>query len=86
MKRLLLLTISLLTMEIVARSAWAAGSTETYHGNMLVLLFIGVCALFAVTQLVPALILMMGMISAFAKRIAARKQVAVVNAKQDETR
>lgn len=86
MKRMLLSTMSLLAMGMVTRSAWAADGAETYQGNMLVLLFLGVCALIVVAQLVPALILMMGTISGIAKRVAARKQVAVMKASHDKTR
>lgn len=85
MKRLVSLTMLLLVMAMATRPAWANGTTQTYQSNMLVLLFLGVCTLIVVAQMVPALILMMGTISGFAKRIASRKQVAVVNVNQDET-
>jgi hypothetical protein len=85
MKRFALLTMSLLIMGMMTPTAWADGTAQTYQGSMLVLLFLGVCALIVVAQMVPALILMMGTISGIAKRVAARKQVAVVNIDKDET-
>ena len=85
MKRMTFLTMSILVMETVTRSAWASGGAETYQGNLLLLLFLGVCVLVIVAQMVPALILMMGTISGFARRVAARKQIAVTNVNQDET-
>ena len=85
MKRLVSLTMLLLVIEMATRPAWANGTTQTYQSNMLVLLFLGVCALIVVAQMVPALILLMGTISGFAKRVASRKQVAMVNVNQYET-
>ncbi len=59
--------------------AWAVDTTQTYQSGIMVLLFLGVVALIIVAQMVPALILMVGTISAFAKKIGARKKVAVTD-------
>jgi hypothetical protein len=86
MKSVATLAMTLLVTQIVTRPAWAIETAGTYQSSMLVLLFLGVCALIIVAQMVPALIMMMGTISGLAKRIAARKQVAVVNVNQNETK
>ena len=59
--------------------AWAVDTTQTYQSGIMVLLFLGVVALIIVAQMVPALILMVGTLSAFAKKIGARKKVAVTD-------
>jgi hypothetical protein len=59
--------------------AWAVDTTQTYQSGIMVLLFLGVVALIVVAQMVPALILLVGTISAFAKKIGARKKVAVTD-------
>jgi hypothetical protein len=59
--------------------AWAVDTTQTYQSGIMVLLFLGVVALIIVAQMVPALILMVSTISAFAKKIGARKKVAVTD-------
>ena len=59
--------------------AWAVDTSQTYQSGILVLLFLGVVALIIVAQMVPALILMMGTVSAFAKKVSARKKVAVTD-------
>ena len=63
--------------------AWAVDTTQTYKSGVLVLLFLGVCALIVVAQMVPALILMLGTVSAFAKRLRERKRAAVTNTGQE---
>ena len=68
-------TIILLTVH----QAWAVDTTQTYQSGMLVLVFLGVCALIIVAQMVPALILMLGTISAFAKKIRGKERAAVTN-------
>ena len=85
MKRMAFFTMSLMVMVTVARSAWADGSAGAQQGSLLVLLFLGVCALVVVAQMVPALILMMGTVSGFAKRIAARKRVAMAEANHEKS-
>ncbi|MDF1535177.1 MAG: hypothetical protein P1S46_01580 [bacterium] len=74
---------ALLNMTAVVLStagyAWAVDTTQTYQSGIMVLLFLGVVALIIVAQMVPALILMMGTISAFAKKVTARKKVAVTD-------
>ena len=83
MKALGILTMIFLVLTVAIQPAWAVDTSQTYQSGLLVLLFLGVCALIVVAQMVPALILMMGTISGLAKRIAAKKQVATVSAEQE---
>ncbi len=80
---------ALLTTAVIflltVHQAWAVDTTQANQGGILVLLFLGVCALLIVTQMVPALILLLGMISGFAKRVTAKRQVVVAGANQDKT-
>jgi len=85
MKGLGFLAMVLLTLEIGVQPAWAVDTARVGQNGLLVLLFLGVCALIVVAQMVPALILMLGTISGFARRLGARKRVAVVNVSRDET-
>jgi hypothetical protein len=86
MRSITFLAILLLVMETATQPAWAGGNTQTYQGNVLLLLFLGVCMLIVVSQMVPALIILMGTISDFARRVADRKQAALVKVSQDETK
>jgi len=70
-----LITAAAIVM-LTVHQAWAVDTTQTYQSGILVLLFLGVCALIVVAQMVPALILMLGTVSAFAKKLR-RKERAV---------
>jgi len=65
-----------------SHQAWAVDTTQTYHSGILVLLFLGVCALIVVAQMVPALILMLGTVSAFAKKLRGKERVTVTTSGQ----
>ena len=56
----------------VINPAFAAGTVVVYKSGILVSLFVGVCALVVVSQLVPALMLIMG----FIKELVASKPAA----------
>lgn len=79
--RTLLTTAAILVLTV--HQAWAVDTTQTYQSGILVLLFLGVCALIVVAQMVPALILMLGTASAFAKKIRGKERVAVTNTGQE---
>ena len=68
---------------LTVHQAWAVDTTQTYQSGILVLLFLGVCALIIVAQMVPALLLMLGTISAFAKKLRGKERVAVTNTGQE---
>lgn len=68
-----------------ARSALAAGSPETAaQGNLLILLFLGFVALIVVAQMVPAMILMMEMVSGLTRGIAGRKRMVLAAEREEE--
>jgi len=79
--RALLTTAAIILLTV--HQAWAVDTTQTYQSGMLVLVFLGVCALIIVAQMVPALILMLGTISAFAKKVRGKEKVAVTNTGQE---
>lgn len=79
--RTLLTTAAILVLTV--HQAWAVDTTQTYQSGILVLLFLGVCALIVVAQMVPALILMLGTASAFVKKIRGKERVAVTNTGQE---
>jgi hypothetical protein len=68
---------------LTVHQAWAVDTTQTYKSGILVLLFLGVCALIIVAQMVPALILMLGTISAFARKLRGKEKVAVTSSGQE---
>ncbi len=52
-----------LALSLVASSpAFAASTTKVYNSGILVLAFLGFCALVVVAQMIPALITLWGMI------------------------
>lgn len=57
------LLISFLTLGLAAsQPAFAASTTTVYSSGILVLLFVGFCALVIVVQMIPALLTLWGMI------------------------
>lgn len=84
MRALGLSAMVLVMLMTAIQPAWAVDTTQTYQSGTLVLIFLGFCALIVVAQMVPVLILIMGTISGFAKRMAAKKQVAVAGVNQDK--
>jgi hypothetical protein len=67
MKAIRLLATSLLTSLMLSTSAWAAaaGGTKVYNSGILVLAFVGLCALVVVVQLIPAVITVWGALKSF---------------------
>ncbi len=63
MKTMSCFTISMLLVSL-ATNAWAAtiDTSQTYTSGVLVLLFVGFCALIVVVQLIPALVMLYGWI------------------------
>lgn len=60
--------MSTLMVLISALPAYAVDTTKTYQSGILVLAFLGVCALIVVVQLVPSLILLFSWIKGLSKR------------------
>jgi len=51
----------MLATLIAATPAFAVDTTQTYQSGILVLLFVGFCALIIVAQLIPAVLALFGM-------------------------
>lgn len=63
MKYFLLFLISLIPL-----SAWAVDTTVTYSSSFLILLFIGLCAILIIMQLIPAILMLIGISKASGKK------------------
>ena len=73
--RMILTTLSVLLAT--APCAYASSSVKVYNSGLLVLAFLGFCALVVVIQLIPAIITLMGMVKGLAKK-GAETQTAKV--------
>jgi len=69
--------IATLTLSLFAVPAFAVDTAKTYNSGILVLLFVGFCALIIVAQLVPAVLTLFGMTKAAAQ--GTRKTAVVKN-------
>lgn len=63
-------TLSLILMSV---PAMAADTSKVYNSGILVLLFVGFCALLVVAQLLPAVMNLMGMTKKAAKNVGSKK-------------
>ena len=68
------IALALIVVITTVSPASAVDTARTYNSGVLVIIFLGVCALIVVAQLVPALLLMLGAIKALA---TSRKQKEV---------
>ena len=71
-----LLSSIVLTMMLVS-PVFAVDTSVTYSSGLLVLLFVGFCALIIVAQLVPALLVLFGMTKAVSKGLSQQKTAKV---------
>lgn len=69
--------LTTLTLSLFAVPAFAVDTAQTYNSGILVLLFVGFCALLIVAQLVPAVLTLFGMTKAIAQ--GTRKTAAAKN-------
>jgi len=83
MKAIRTLSTAASLILLTVHQAWAVDTTQTYQSGTLVLLFLGVCALIVVAQMVPALVLLLGTVSAFAKKLRRKERAAVTNTGQE---
>ncbi|MEA3363313.1 MAG: hypothetical protein U9Q61_08620 [Thermodesulfobacteriota bacterium] len=63
----------LVLMIMTVSPALAVDTSQTYSSGILVLLFVGFCALLIVAQLVPAVLALFGMTKEAAKSTSGRK-------------
>lgn len=64
-----------ITMMLVS-PAFAVDTTQTYNSGILVLLFVGFCALLIVAQLVPAVLVLFGMTKAVVQGVSKKTQTS----------
>ena len=63
-------TLSAVALVLIAAPAFAVSTTVTYSSPILVILFVGLCALIIVAQLIPAVLMLIGMTKAVVPRKA----------------
>ncbi len=66
MKTLETLTNTLTILLLAVSPAFAADTTRTYHSGILVLLFLGLFAVIVVAQMVPAIVMLLGIVKGVA--------------------
>lgn len=77
--RKLATAFSTLGMVLSALPAFAVDTSKVYSSNLLVYVFLGFCALFLVSQLIPAVMMVIGIFKgmaqkAFKGKLAAQEQ------------
>jgi len=70
--------LSTLSLVLFAVPAFAVDTAKTYNSGILVLLFVGFCALIIVAQLVPAVLALFGLTKEVARQ-GSRKTVSAKN-------
>ena len=70
--------LTTLSLVLFAVPAFAVDTAKTYNSGILVLLFVGFCALIIVAQLVPAVLALFGLTKEVARQ-GSRKTVSAKN-------
>lgn len=70
------LTATLVLMLVAVAPALAVDTGKTYNSGILVLLFVGFCALIIVAQLLPAVLALFGMTKEAGKRSSGKRVAA----------
>ena len=76
MQKTRFLLTALVLMLATASPALAVDTSKAYNSGILILLFIGFCALIIVAQLVPAVLALLGMTKEAGKRASSKKVAA----------
>lgn len=77
MKQARLLMNTLMFSIAAVSPAFAASTTKVYNSGVLVLVFLGFCALVVVAQLIPALISLWGMFKSAVTREGVEKEAKI---------
>ncbi len=72
--------IATLMVLASALPAYAVDTTKTYQSGILVVAFLGVCALIVVAQLLPSLVMLFSWIKGLSRRSAESQEKAEVRA------
>ena len=70
--------LTTLSLVLFAVPAFAVDTAKTYNSGILILLFVGFCALIIVAQLVPAVLALFGLTKEVARQ-GSRKTVSAKN-------
>jgi hypothetical protein len=81
MKGVKTLLAAFILMLAAVSPALAVDISKTYNSGILILLFVGFCALIIVAQLVPAVLALFGMTKEASKRSSGRKVAATVKSR-----
>lgn len=73
MQKVKTLLSTLIVVLLAVSPALAVDTSQTYNSGILVLLFVGFCALLIVAQLVPAVLALFGMTKEAAKSTSGKK-------------
>ncbi len=76
------IVLALVVVITTVSPALAVDTARTYNSGVFVIIFLGVCALIIVAQLVPALLLMLGAIKALASG-REREEIPVTETSRD---
>ncbi len=76
------IVLALVVVITTVGPASAVDTARTYNSGVFVIIFLGVCALIIVAQLVPALLLMLGAIKALASG-RKREEIPVTETSRD---
>jgi hypothetical protein len=77
MKGMRIITNSLAILLATTPCAFASTTTKVYNSGILVLAFLGFCALVVVIQLIPAIITLCGMLKGLARKADTAQEVRV---------
>ena len=73
-----------LAMVLVAAPAFAVDTAKVYDSCILILIFLGICALFVVSQLIPAFIILFGTIKGLFQHSDKGKMATVETGKKNK--
>ena len=76
MQSVKMLLTALVLMLMAVSPALAVDTSKTYNSGILVLLFVGFCALIIIAQLVPAVLALLGMTKDAVRSTSGQKVVA----------
>ncbi len=65
-----------LALALTASPAFAVDTTKVYSSGLLIVVFIGVCALLVVSQMIPAILLLLGMVKGLVANLLRGKVVS----------
>jgi hypothetical protein len=72
MKGIKSLGLAAVLLTAIHSPAFAVDTTQVYSSGILVLAFLGFCALIVVVQLIPAIILLIGTVKSMAKNFSSK--------------